>query len=124
MVDFVAAYIESMGNDAKLYAVGRCSIISSAEAGKMMMDVRDQQILVANFDLDDDAGTRLLDRARRVGHRVIYQGLPGGIPLPIPNRAFLPNPRSRHIQEALERSGIKGALNRQMLMDIIACLPL
>jgi hypothetical protein len=88
VTDFIAAYIENMDRDAKMDVIGRCLIISSSEAWKEITDTRERHFLIANFDLDDDAGTRLLAKARRKGHIVVYQGFPGGEPLPHPKSSF------------------------------------
>ncbi|VVB72415.1 Uncharacterised protein [uncultured archaeon] len=105
VVDFIAAYAETLDKDAKLEVVGRCLIISCAEAWDTITGLREPHILIADFDLDDDAGTILLEKARRGRHTTIFRGLPGGIP--DPNRAPLPNPKSHQIKEALEKAGHK-----------------
>jgi len=107
VADFISAYVENMDKERKTDVVGRCLIISSAECWKIIMDTREQHFLVANFDLDDDAGTKLLEMARRARHAVIYHGSPGGLPLPPQNRASLSSPRINQIQDALEKSGYK-----------------
>ena len=96
-----------MEQDAKIDAVGRCLITANIEAWNAMTALPVRHILVADFDLGDNntAGPRLLEKARRTGHAVIYGGLPGGIPHP--NRVPLPNPRSHQIKEALEKGGYK-----------------
>jgi hypothetical protein len=76
VADFIAAYVENMDREGKTDVVGRCLIISSAECWKTLTDAREQHFLVANFDLDDDAGTKLLEKARRARHAVIYPGSP------------------------------------------------
>jgi hypothetical protein len=105
MADFVAAYVESMDNDVKMEIVGRCLIVSCANMWNEITTFLEPHILIADFDLDNDAGTRLLNKACRAHHAVIFRGPPGGIPHPI--RAALLSPRSKHIQDALEKSGYK-----------------
>ncbi|MBU4201559.1 MAG: hypothetical protein KKB85_00190 [Candidatus Altiarchaeota archaeon] len=107
VVDFVSAYIADMGEDARIDTVGRCLIVSGSDAWNTITALRERHILVANFDLEDTdaSATRLLEKARRAGHAVIFGGIPGGIPHP--NRVSIPNPRSYQIKEALEKAGYK-----------------
>jgi len=105
VADFVAAYIANMENDAKVDAIGRCLVVSSPEAWNVITSFRDAHILIANFDMDeaDSTGTKLLEKARRAGHSVIFRGMPGGIPHP--NRVSIPNPKSYQIEDALKTAG-------------------
>jgi hypothetical protein len=103
MADFVSAYIESLDKDVKMDVIGRCLVISCSEAWKAIMNPLSPHFLIADFDLEDDFGTKLLSVAQRAGHKVVFRGLPGGIPHP--NRASLPNPRSSQVKEALEKAG-------------------
>jgi hypothetical protein len=100
---FVAAYVADMEQEAKIDAFGRCVIVSSVDAWNGMLTLREPHILIAGFDLEDSAGTTLLEKARRVGHTVIFGGMPGGIPHP--NQAPIPNPTSHQVQEALRGAG-------------------
>jgi hypothetical protein len=104
MADFVAAYVESIDKDAKIEIVGRCLIVSCASAWNEITTFLEPHILIADFDLDNDTGTRLLNKACRARHAVIFRGPPGGIPHPI--RAALLSPRSKHIQDALKNQAI------------------
>ena len=83
--------------------VGRCLIVSCADSWDAIVSSLKRYILVADFDLDDDVGTKLLVKAHRAGHSVIFRGSPGGIP--DPNRAPLLNPRINEIKKALEKAG-------------------
>lgn len=107
MADFVAAYIAAMDQDAKVDAVGRCLIISGDGGWNAITPLRERHILVADFDLDDadSAGTKLLEKARRAGHAVIFGGMPGGIPHP--NRVPIPSPKGYQIEETLKQAGYK-----------------
>jgi hypothetical protein len=107
MVNFVAAYIESMDEEAKVEIAGRCLIITGIDAWNAIAALREPHILIAEFDLDDtdSSGTRLLEKAHRAHHAVIYGGRPGGVPHP--NRASITNPKSYQIKEALEKAGYK-----------------
>jgi hypothetical protein len=101
--NFVAAYVAGMEEEARTDAFGRCVIVSSVEAWNGMLTLREPHILVAGFDLEDSAGTTLLEKARRAGHIVIFGGMPGGIPHP--NQAPIPNPTNHQVVEALKGVG-------------------
>ena len=105
VVDFVSAYIVAMDEDTKIDTVGRCLLMSGPDAWNAITALRERHILVADFDLDEAnaPGTRLLEKARRMGHAVIFGGMPGGIPHP--NRVSIPNPKSYQIKEVLEKGG-------------------
>ena len=103
MPDFVAACAESLDAESKMDVVGRCLIVSCADSWDAIVSSLERHILVADFDLDDDVGTKLLAKAHRAGHSVIFRGSPGGIP--DPNRAPLLNPRINQIKTALEKAG-------------------
>jgi hypothetical protein len=108
VADFVAAYVAGMDEDARVDAIGRCLIISGVDAWNAITALRERHILIADFDLDDaeSPGTKLLEKARRAGHAVIFGGMPGGIPHP--NRVAIPSPKSHQIEEALKKAGYKG----------------
>ncbi|MFZ0751260.1 MAG: hypothetical protein WAM70_18000, partial [Pyrinomonadaceae bacterium] len=101
--NFVAAYVADMEPEARTDAFGRCVIVSSIDAWNGMLTLREPHILVAGFDLEDPAGTTLLEKARRAGHLVIFGGMPGGIPHP--NQAPIPNATSHQVVEALREGG-------------------
>jgi len=103
MPDFVSACAESLDAESKMDVVGRCLIVSCADSWNAIVDSVVRHILVADFDLEDDVGTKLLVKARRAGHSVIFRGSPGGIP--DPNRAPLLNPKINEINTALEKAG-------------------
>jgi len=103
VADFIAAYTETLDNDTKSDTIRRCLIIPSAESWCYIDDLSDSHILIADFDLDNELGTKLLDRALSGSHAVIFPGLSGAIPGS--NRAPLPNPRSNQIKDALKKAG-------------------
>ncbi|WP_261305936.1 hypothetical protein [Paenibacillus andongensis] len=105
VVDFVSAFLANMDTDTKADTIGRSLIISSAEAWNAITSILEPHVLIANFNFDenDSIGTKLLQRARKGGHAVIFPGMPGGVPHP--NRVTLNNPKSYHIKEQLEKSG-------------------
>jgi len=103
VADFIAAYTETLDKDTKSDIIGRCLIIPFAELWCYTTDLSDPHILIADFDLDDEIGEKLLDKALRGGHAVIFPGLSGVIPGL--NSAPLPSPRSNQIKDALEKAG-------------------
>ena len=107
VVDFISAYVAAMVEDVRIDTVGRCLIVSNADAWNAITGLRERHILVADFNLDeaDPSGTRLLEKARRAGHAVIYGGMPGGIPHP--NRVPIPSPKDYQVKEGLQKAGYK-----------------
>lgn len=83
VADFVVAFVATMDEDARVDAAGRCLIISGADGWNATTTLREAHFLVADFDLNDadPARTKLLEKARRAGHAVIFAGMSGGIPL-------------------------------------------
>jgi hypothetical protein len=102
VVGFVCAYLTSITGDQRAEAIARCLIVSGPTAWNAICALREQHVLVADFDLDED-DTLLLERARRAGHVAVFGGQPGGIPHP--SRVSLPNPRPYQIEEALKNAG-------------------
>lgn len=80
IADFVCAYVADMDEEARIDALGRCLVISGIEGWNEIAVHRERHILVADFDLDEGgrSGTKLLEKARRAGHAVIFGGRPGG----------------------------------------------
>lgn len=105
VVDFVSAYIATLDAEGQADVLGRCVIVSGADAWLEIVSQRDRHVLVAAADLDlsGDRGTKLLERARRAGHAVVLSGMPGGIPHP--NSVPIPDARAQQIEEALTRAG-------------------
>ena len=105
VVDFVSAYVAGMDEETRLDAVGRCVVISNTDAWNAITALRERHILIADSDLDlsGPVGTKLLEKARRADHAVIFGGMPGGIPHP--NCESIPNPKGYQLKEALEKGG-------------------
>ncbi len=105
VVDFVSAYLASLDDEGRVEAAGRCLIVSAVDAWNRVCSQYRDLFLVADvaLDLSGDAGTKLVQRARKAGHAVIFGGPPGGIP----DRASvpLPMPRRHQVQKALEKAG-------------------
>lgn len=105
VADFVCAYIASMDDEARIDVIGRCLVVSGVEAWNSICSQDKRHILIADHELDLSgvAGTKLLEKAHRAGHAVVFGGMPGGIP--DPNREEMSNPKSFQIKEALEKAG-------------------
>ena len=105
VVDFISAYISTFDAETKADAMGRCLILSSPAAWEALVLYDEKHILIADaqLDLNNDMGLRLIQKARRKGHAVIFGGPRGGIPDPasIP----LSMPKMQHIQDGLEKGG-------------------
>lgn len=105
VVDFVCAHMASLDAEGRMDVLSRSLIISGADAWNTMCGQRERHILIADpaLDLSSDAGTKLIQKARRAGHSVVFGGPQGGIPDPTSVAFAIP---SRHqIQEALEKAG-------------------
>jgi hypothetical protein len=105
VTDFVSAYLASLDVGCRIDAVSRCLIVSGSDAWNKLCSCREKLILIADtaLDLSGEAGTKLIQKARRTGHAVVFGGPHGEIPDPA--SAPLPMPRPHQIQEALVRSG-------------------
>lgn len=105
VADFVAAYVSSLDKESSVEFAERCLIVSNVEAWNEINLLKlEPYFLVANFDLDDsEMSIKLLDRSIKRGHRVIYSGMPGG--LPQSNRVTIRDPKSYQIKESLEKAG-------------------
>jgi len=105
VVDFVSAYLANLDDESRADAVGRCLIVSGADAWNTLVAQREKHILVADsaLDLSGETGTKLIQKARRNGHAVIFGGTPGGIPDPA--SAPLAAPRDHQLKDALEKAG-------------------
>ncbi len=129
VTDFIAAYISSRDNDAKIDLLGRCLFISGVEGWNAITTLRESHTLVANFDLSDTdtSGAKLLEKAKRANHAVIFGGMPGGSPHP--NRVSIPNPKIYQIEEALRKAGYEKERSRSIalksngnLSSLLRCL--
>jgi hypothetical protein len=100
--DFISALVSSFNEDERVEAIGRCLIISHEDAWPGACSLSDFHVLIADFDLETDRGTKLLQAAISKRHAVIFSGMPGGIPHG--NRVPLPTPNEHQIKEALEKS--------------------
>jgi hypothetical protein len=105
VVDFVSAYLANLDDENRADATGRCLVISGADGWNAMAAQKEKHILVADttLDLSGETGTKLIQKARRAGHAVIFGGAAGGIPDPA--SVLLPAPRTHQLKDALEKAG-------------------
>jgi hypothetical protein len=105
VVDFVSAYLADLEAENRADAAGRWLVVSGADAWNEMASQKEKLVLIADsaLDLSGETGTKLIQKARRSGHAVIFGGPAGGIPDPgsVPLRA----PRAHQVREALEQAG-------------------
>ncbi len=108
VADFVSAYLAATNSTTRVDLASRCIIVTSADAWNRITALGDPHVLIADFYLGetDASGTRLLERAKRARHAVIFGGLPGGIPHP--NRIPIPSPSIGQIEDALGKAGYNG----------------
>lgn len=134
VVDFVSAYLAELDEESRSDAAGRCLLISDEGGWNAMVAQKEKHILVADSDLDlsGEMGTKLIQKALRAGHGVIFGGTPGGAP--DPTSAPLPAPSSHQLKDALEKAGYseerartlaqKSSGNPSSLLRCIQNLPL
>jgi hypothetical protein len=105
VVDFVSAYLADLDQERRADAMGRCLVISGADAWNAITGQREKHVLVADsaLDLTGDAGMKLIQKARRAGHAVIFGGAAGGIP--DPTCVPLASPQTHQLKDALEKAG-------------------
>ncbi|WP_198960079.1 hypothetical protein [Synechococcus sp. BO 8801] len=105
VVDFVSAYLANLDAENHADAAGRCLVVSGADAWNAICSQKERFILIADstLDLSGEIGTKLIQKARRNGHAVIFGGPAGGIP--DPTSVSLRPPRSHDVREALEQAG-------------------
>ncbi|AMS32774.1 hypothetical protein AEM42_10990 [Betaproteobacteria bacterium UKL13-2] len=105
VADFVAAAVQNLDDVSRVDAAGRCVIVSSIDAWNNMVQQPEKLVLVADatLDLTGDAGTKLIQKARRANHAIVFGGPTGGIP--DPTSVALSAPRSHHVREALVKCG-------------------
>lgn len=105
VVDFVSASLADLDEESRADAAGRCLIVAGVGEWNLMVGLKEKHILIADtvLDLSGEAGTKLIQKARRAGHAVIFGGTTGGIP--DPTSVPLPSPRSHQLKDELENCG-------------------
>lgn len=111
---FVSAYLASLEGETPPDAKSRCIIVSELGAWNALCNIRNKLILIADsqLDLNSEAGTIFIQKARKAGHAVIFSGPQGGIP--DPTSVPLPMPKVHEIQEALEKAGYPSERSRTL----------
>jgi hypothetical protein len=111
---FISAYLASREGETHQDAKSRCIIVSEIDAWNVLCNIRSKLILIADsqLDLNSEAGTIFIQKARRAGHAVIFGGPQGGIP--DPTSVPLPMPKIHEIQETLEKAGYPSERSRTL----------
>ncbi len=114
VVDFVSAFLVSLDDEGRVDVAGRCLIVSNTESWNQICSQYRNLILIADtaLDLSGSTGTKLIQKARRNGHAVIFGAPHGGIP--DPTSVPLPMPRRHQVQEALNKAGYTGERARTL----------
>ncbi len=107
VADFVSAYVAAMKDDTRVDAISRCLVISGVDGLNVITTLCERHVLVASFDIGetDTLGKKLLEKALRAGHAVIYGAMPGGIPNSNRVSIPIPNPKNHQIEAALKGAG-------------------
>ena len=116
VVDYVSAYLASLDDESRVEAAGRCLIVSGIDSWNAICSRYTNLILIADaaLDLSGTTGTKLIQKARRAGHAVIFGAPQGGIP--DPTSVPLPMPRSHQVQAVLEKAGYTGERARTLAL--------
>lgn len=101
--DFVCACVASYSEEEIVEPRSRILILQDSDSWKRACALSESHVLIADFDVDADEGTQLIQRALQRRHAVIYSGLPGGPPHG--NAVELPPPRAHEMRDALGKSG-------------------
>ncbi len=105
VADFVSAYLASLDVESRIDASTRCLIISGSDAWNTLCTYREKHIFIADstLDLNCDSGTKLIQKARQAGHRIVFGGPSGGIPDPM--SLALKKPTVYQVRDALKKAG-------------------
>ena len=111
-VDFVCAYLASLDEERRLDVAGRCLIISEIKAWNTICNHyrHDKFVLVAapSLNLCDETGSEAIQKAKSVGHAVVFDAPYGGPTDDKPSESsgnLLQAPRAHQIKEALVDAG-------------------
>lgn len=126
---FVSAYLASLDEDSRAEAASRCLLVSGRQAWHSLCSNAEPLLLVADrpLDMSDEAGTMLIQKARRGGHSVVFGGAWGGIP--DPTAAPLPMPKPDQVRDGLLAAGYSSERARALahksggnLNSLLRCL--
>ena len=101
--DFVSAYIQTLDEDTRQNLLARTLIFPNRDDWLDACNLPESHILVADFDVNSNRGSALIQRARSARHAVIHSGFPGGNPHG--NCVELLSPKASQMKEALIKSG-------------------
>jgi hypothetical protein len=105
MADLVAAHIATLDEALRTEIEGRCVIVTRSDAWDDVVALRDSHILIADFEIDesDTNAMRMLQRAQKQKHGVVFVSAPGGTPHL--NRVSIPEPNEYQVTDALKKAG-------------------
>jgi hypothetical protein len=105
MADLVAAHIATLDETLRTEIEGRCVIVTKSDAWDDVVALRDSHILIADFDIDDSDtnAMRMLQRAQKQKHGVVFVCAPGGTPHL--NRVSIPEPNEYQVTDGLKKAG-------------------
>ncbi|WP_221623083.1 hypothetical protein, partial [Burkholderia sp. Bp8986] len=105
VIDFVSAYIASLESERQADIAGRCLIVSGPHAWAELISRHEPQVLIADpaLDVSGERGSKLLEKALRGGHRIVYSSILGGARLSTSVR--LRNPEPYMLESALREAG-------------------
>jgi len=103
VADFVAAYLETLDEETKPKVLPRILIFASEDGWREACNLHERHVFVADFDIDSQRGSQLLQLATSSGHAVVYSGFPGGPPHG--NACELLHPKVHEMKEALVKAG-------------------
>ncbi len=101
--DFVAAFLQTLDEETREKYQSRVLIFPKEDGWREACNLTESHILVADFDVDSQRGSALIQAAVSARHAVIYTGIPGG--QPHGNCAELFAPRAYQMKDALVRAG-------------------
>lgn len=115
VVDFVAAYIETLDEDTARDYANRCLYIAEEDAWRTVVEVRKPHILIANprLNLESDERADLLTIATRKGHAVIVP-LCGAFAGGNSEIIRLQSPSQFQIEKVLKEAGYSDVRSREL----------
>lgn len=103
VANFVAAYLETLDEKTKPKVLPRILVFASEDGWREACNLHERHVFVADFDIDSQRGSQLLQLATSSGHAVVYSGFPGGPPHG--NACELLHPKVHEMKEALVKAG-------------------
>lgn len=105
VIDFVSAYVASLEPERQADVAGRCLIVSGPHAWNELVSRREPHVLIADsaLEVSSEGGAKLLEKALRGGHRIVYGSVPGGARHS--TSVSLRNPEPYLLERALREAG-------------------